>query len=342
MTIPEYKPIREDSASPTAEERQQPSTTSNDSGRSNPVKLCLHAGEDGVFCGRPALRERLYCYQHLRLRGQQMRMARARAQRQSCPLMLPPLDDLNAVKAALTQVTYALDFGHLEKRRAGLLLYALQQAATNLWRIELIQMNSARSHQPSQPASDAGEQKRLVEEYPGFEADFGLPTGLDLTKPPEMLFPPAEPAYPATATATVIAMPQATLHVEPPPRKVWSKEAIELEELDKQRPYLSQKSYEEKAAKVNDRMWKQAQAEIRKQKEAEWQAEADRRNALEEEKARIWRNMDEGQRRAYHLGVMTGHQEAREQAEAEGRERKPVASRDACIPATGALSNSAS
>jgi hypothetical protein len=295
----------------------------NGSGGSNSVKLCLHAREDGVFCGRPALRERLYCYQHLRLLGQQMRMARARAQRQACPLMLPPLDDLNSVRAALTRVSHALASGHLEHRRAGLLIYALQAASSVMWRMELIQRNSGRASQQREAASEPGEQKRLVEEYPGFEAEFGLPAGLDLTKPPEVLFPPTEQAYPATGTAAATA--QATLHVEPAPQKTWSKEAIELEELDKQRPYLSQKSYEEKATKVNDRIWKQAQAEIRKQKEAEWQAEADRRNALEEEKARIWKNMDAEQKRAFYIGLLTGIEEERQRCETEARQRKPVA-----------------
>jgi hypothetical protein len=247
---------------------------------------------------------------------------------------------LNAVKVALTHVASALAAGHLEHRRAGLLIYALQQASSVMWRMELIQRNSGRASQQREAASEAGEQKRLVEEYPAFEADFGLPAGLDLTKPPEVLFPPVEQAYPATATATAAA--QATLHVEPAPQKIWSKEAIELEELDKQRPYLSQKSYEEKATKVNDRIWKQAQAEIRKQKEAEWQAEADRRNALEEEKARLWKNMDAEQKRAFHIGLLTGIEEERQRCETERRQRKPVAGGDAYIPASGARSNSAS
>jgi len=378
MTVPEYTPILEDGASPPADGRQRASTTSSETanasetaepsaaaaspsraeapdyravGRddkgegvrvetndnqpttaSKAVKLCLHAKEDGSFCGRPALRERLYCYQHLRLRGQLMRMARARAQRQACPLMLPALDDLNAVKAALTQVTYALDFGHLEQRRAGLLLYALQQAATNLWRIELIQMNSARLHQPSQPASEVGEQRR-VEEYPGFEADFGLPAGLDLTKPPEVLFPP--PAKEAAGENPSQSQPQ------PHPNHQWIADDIELEQLHKQRPYMDEKSYNERAGKIRDRIRKRVEAVIRKERVAEWEAEAGRRNALEEEKARIWNGMDLAQQRAFQLGIVTGVEEEQQRAGGEARHRKPAASGDAYIPASGARSNSA-
>ena len=296
---------------------------------SGPVKLCLHAREDGDFCGRPALRERLYCYQHLRLRGQQMRMARARAQRLACALMLPALDDLNAVKAALTQVTWALTSGLLERRSAGLLLYALQQAATNLWRIELIQMNSARSPQQSGQASEASEQKRRVEEYPGFEAEFGLPKGLDLSVPPEVLFPPP------TKEAAGESQPQ------PHPSQQWVADDIELEQLDKQRPYLDEKTYSERSGKIRDRIRNRVQAVIRKERVAEWEAEAGRRNQLEEAKARIWNSMDLAQQRAFQLGIVTGIEEEQQRAADEARERKPVAGGDASIPDDRARSNSA-
>src|SRR5271157_456822 len=82
--------------------------TANSEERPANVKLCLHVKEDGVFCHCPALGGRQYCYRHLRLRGQQMRMARAIAQRQPYHLVLPPLEDMNAVQAALTHVTAAL------------------------------------------------------------------------------------------------------------------------------------------------------------------------------------------------------------------------------------------
>jgi hypothetical protein len=295
----------------------------------NPVKLCQHAKADGVFCGRPALRERLYCYQHLRLRGQQMRMARARAQRLSCPLMLPALDDLDAVKVALTQVSYALALGQLEHRRAGLLIYALQQASSLMWRMELIKMNSARSPSQSQPEAD--EQKRRVEEYPGFEAEFGLPADIDLTKPPEALFPLP------TVEATGENNSQPGSHPQPHP--AWTAEDIALEQLDKLRPHLSEKAYAERSRQIHDRMHKKVQTEIRKEQEAEWQDEADRRNALEEEKARVWKSMDAGQQRAFHLGVVTGIEEEQQRAEEKARTRKPVASGDARVAASGERSN---
>ena len=191
-----------------------------------------------------------------------MRMARARAQRLACPLMLPPLDDLNAVKAALTQVTYALDFGHLEQRRAGLLLYALQQAATNLWRIELIQMNSARSTKQSQTAPEDEPQRRL-EQYPGFEAEFGLPPGLDLTKPPEVLFPPTEPGLPGHrhGQGDDRAESRAVIH----PHQAWTAELSRRRNWTKQRPYMREKTMPSRSSNIQDRIHKKVKTEIRKE-----------------------------------------------------------------------------
>ena len=59
----------------------------------------------------------------------------------------------------------------------------------------------------------------------------------------------------------------------------------------------------------------------RKLQEAAWQAEADRRNAAEDEKERQYASMDEGERSAYHLGVLRGLEAAQEQAEGRRRGR---------------------
>src|SRR5208283_624061 len=65
-----------------SEERAAKSEERPANSEARPVKLCLHVMGDGVFCQIAALSGRPYCYRHLRLRGQQMRMARAIAQRQ--------------------------------------------------------------------------------------------------------------------------------------------------------------------------------------------------------------------------------------------------------------------
>ena len=107
---------------------------------------------------------------------------------------------------------------------------------------------------------------------------------------------------------------------------LWTKEAIELEELDERRvPYERAKLHQAVAAKWHDKIHHQVVTEMRKQREAEWEAEAARRNAKEEEKAQQWRSMDAAQQRAFMLGVMTGREEEAAEQRERAREKKPAA-----------------
>src|SRR5271165_5328731 len=201
---------RRETTEQTAEETADPSARTevlgrDDNQRGKAAGLCHHAMESGFYCQTPALRHRRYCLSHLRLRGQRLRMARAIARRQPYRFDLPALDDLFAVQAAVEHVARALGAGLLERRQAGTLLYALQQSAINHRILALVQMNAASSANPTlspkageqggapadrgtvagaPPLSPSvgdrvGQQVRLVEEYPQFEAEYGLPAGLD-------------------------------------------------------------------------------------------------------------------------------------------------------------------
>ena len=310
------------------------------------TELCHHVMESGIYCQSPALRGRRYCYSHLRIRGQRIRIARALAQRQAWKLVLPPLDDMNSVLAALGQVADGLAAGLLPPRQADLLLYTLRQAAAALRWVARSQAGSIRpltaalppqagdgasaalaGAPPSSPdfgerVGSDGEQKRLVEEYAGFEAEFGLPVGLDLSQPEHVLFPPAAPTWPS-ATGTAGSAQPVAYNDPPRPRPLWTKESIELEELDKRREHMSEKSFNEQSCKIHAHIEKQVKTEVRQEREAEWQAEADRRNAREEKKAQILREMDDGQRRTFQLGISEGIEIAKRDAEEEARNRKP-------------------
>ena len=113
---------------------------------------CEHIKSNGEFCGSPALRGRNYCYFHLTYRGRRLRAERAQAQvtglaraygldpeaaaaaAAQVPLELPPLEDANSVQIALMQVIDAILHNQLDNKRAGLVLYALQTASSNLHR----------------------------------------------------------------------------------------------------------------------------------------------------------------------------------------------------------------
>ena len=102
---------------------------------------CRHVKEDGAYCGSPALRDRKYCYYHLIQRGRRLR--RARALRDSMPyrLEIHSLDNVYAVRAAITEVAQALAAGQIDATVAGKLLYAIQQVSAVNRRIE--QMEAA-------------------------------------------------------------------------------------------------------------------------------------------------------------------------------------------------------
>src|SRR5271157_4433222 len=148
------------------------------------IKTCNHIRENGAFCQSVALRGREYCRFHLRERGRRLKMARARARGERWHLDLPPLEDLYAVQVSIMRVLQALDHDRLDKGRGSLMLYGLQQAATNLRCPQEVWERSSRF----ELADDEG-----VEEYDDFEAEFDLPQGIDLKTPPEVVFPEATP-----------------------------------------------------------------------------------------------------------------------------------------------------
>ena len=140
-----------------------------------PFETCRHAKEDGVYCDSPALRGRKYCYYHLMQRGRRLRRARALCDNVPYRLEIHSLDNLYAVRAALTDIAQALAAGQLDSRTAGKLLYAIQQVSSTNRRIE--QMEAAQlQNSKDAPAAD----NSRIQEYPEFDKQFSIPSGVDL------------------------------------------------------------------------------------------------------------------------------------------------------------------
>src|SRR5207302_2080858 len=72
-------------------------------------------------CGSPQLRQHIYCFAH-----RQMAEARALA------LRLPAPEDANAIQIGLMRIQKALIEDTITTRKAGLLLYSMQLALTNV------------------------------------------------------------------------------------------------------------------------------------------------------------------------------------------------------------------
>ena len=139
-----------------------------------PFETCHHVKEDGIYCASPALRGRKFCYSHLMHRGRRLRRALAQSRNEASPLILPPLENLAAIRVALSEIVQALAGGQLEHRSAGLMLYAIQQATTVSLRIAQIEQN-----EDTKPEVAFDDSSRL-QEYPDFERNLGLPSGIDL------------------------------------------------------------------------------------------------------------------------------------------------------------------
>ena len=167
-----------------------------------PAKTCDHLRENGQYCLSIAVGGRDFCPYHLRERGRLLKMARARARHQRWRLQLPPLEDLYAVQVGIGQVLNALLSGQLDRSLGGVVLYGLQQASTNLCRPREVWEGSSHFQSSEQL------------ELPGFEAEYGLPHGLDLDTPPEVAFPETETSGAALSEERAGLMEVTSLDVE--------------------------------------------------------------------------------------------------------------------------------
>src|SRR5690348_8700834 len=82
---------------------------------------CQWVRQDGTSCGSPQMKRHIYCFAHIQ-------MAEARA----LMLRLPPPEDANAIQVGLMRIQKAMLEGTISTKMAGLLLYSMQLALTNV------------------------------------------------------------------------------------------------------------------------------------------------------------------------------------------------------------------
>ncbi len=96
--------------------------------------ICRHIKPSGSKCDAPAMRGVAYCYFHMELH-RRLHHQQPAAAADSTPgdldaaLDLPAMEDITAVRLALTQVIQDLGAKRLDFRRAGRLLYGIQIAS---------------------------------------------------------------------------------------------------------------------------------------------------------------------------------------------------------------------
>src|SRR5271157_5342499 len=96
----------------------------------NNVPRCQHIKMNGTQCGSPALRWRRLCFFHDRINRERAKIAKDTTEQRRFDL--PLLEDANSVQVSLMKVIQMLGSGRMDHRTAGLMLYALQTASTNL------------------------------------------------------------------------------------------------------------------------------------------------------------------------------------------------------------------
>jgi hypothetical protein len=96
---------------------------------------CEYIKVNGTQCGSPALRRKQLCYFHQRHHEERVKLGADRAKRRrNVAIDLPVLEDANSIQVSLMQIMRLLVAGQLDGKTAGLLLYALQTASSNLGR----------------------------------------------------------------------------------------------------------------------------------------------------------------------------------------------------------------
>ncbi len=96
------------------------------------VPRCQHLKVNGVQCGSPALRRRRHCYFHDHMLDGKRRFANRQEVKPRAVFSMCLLEDANAVQLAVMQVLQLLGSGQMDTKTAGLMLYGLQIASSNL------------------------------------------------------------------------------------------------------------------------------------------------------------------------------------------------------------------
>lgn len=98
------------------------------------IPQCRHIKNDGVRCASPSVRGHYFCYWHAQMREHERRHSSAEARER--PLQLPLLEDAHSIQLALMEVGRAILEDRISEKKAGLLLYMLQTAKSNLKGLE--------------------------------------------------------------------------------------------------------------------------------------------------------------------------------------------------------------
>jgi hypothetical protein len=99
-----------------------------------PGERCQHIKISGDRCGAPALHERDFCRFHDCCGSRELEISTSAAH-PAAFFYLPTLEDAASIQATITQVCEHLLHRRLDPKKAGVMLYAMQVASSNLDRL---------------------------------------------------------------------------------------------------------------------------------------------------------------------------------------------------------------
>ncbi len=96
------------------------------------IRRCRHIHTNGTQCGSPALKEKEFCYYHQKNRPEVVELYFDGYRYPDGSLILPLFDDAHSIQNTIRLVVQLMLSHRIDRKDAGLMLYALQIASGNL------------------------------------------------------------------------------------------------------------------------------------------------------------------------------------------------------------------
>jgi hypothetical protein len=100
------------------------------------IRRCQHIKTSGAQCGSPALRNEKLCYYHKHNRLAPAELYLDGDRYCDSQIMIPPFEDAHSIQMVLRHVVQLMLQKRIDRKDAGLMLYALQIASGNLKQLQ--------------------------------------------------------------------------------------------------------------------------------------------------------------------------------------------------------------
>jgi hypothetical protein len=120
---------------------------------------CRWVRQDGTTCGSPQMKRHIYCFAHKQM-----------AEAQALALLLPALEDANAIQVGLMRIQKALIDDTISTKKAGL-LYSMQLALQNVGQVTFGQAKAEEPVRETVDAEKAFREKAFSNQQSAFSQD---------------------------------------------------------------------------------------------------------------------------------------------------------------------------